>query len=438
MLQNAHRRVYSSAVNALVYVLPARVYSEKGQRMKARLTESMIDRLAPQKRPFEIHDTRQPGLVLRVQPSGIKSFKVRWGRSRVVTFKPRYPSLQLDAARERARKALTEIDESGVPSGIRPKTVAGEVRTFEDFLDKRYADAIAHRRAHNATIAAIKSVFSDWLDKPLRSITAWDVERLKSARSKAGIAPATIARDLDRIRAALNVAVKHKLIDRNPVPDVSRPTFDNKRVRYLSADEEKALRKALSDREKERRRQRKNANARLKLRQLEPRPMWPDDGYTDHLMPLVLLTMNTGCRRSEVLGLTWENVSLERKQLTVTAATSKSERTRHIPLNAEALDVLTRWKKQGSGKGHVFPGLDGERMGHVNRSWGSIVEAAGLTNFRFHDLRHHFASRLAMSGVDLFSVQTLLGHSDSKLTQRYAHLSPGHLADAVARLGAKR
>ncbi len=186
--------------------------------MKARLTETMIERLAPQARPFEIHDTKQPGLVLRVQPSGIKAFKLRWGRSRVVTFAPRYPSLQLEDARERVRKALAEIDQSGVPSGIRPKITAGEVRTFEQFIDNRYAEAIAHRRAHKATIAAIKSVFKDWLDKPLRQITAWDVERIKSARGKAGIKPATIARDLDRIRAALNVAVKLGLIERNPVP----------------------------------------------------------------------------------------------------------------------------------------------------------------------------------------------------------------------------
>ncbi len=198
------------------------------------------------------------------------------------------------------------------------------------------------------------------------------------------------------------------------------------------------MRKALADREKERRRQRKSANARLRLRKLEPRPMWADNEFTDHLMPLVLLTMNTGCRRSEVLGLTWENVALERKQVTVTAITSKSQRARHIPLNAEALDVLTRWRKQGSGKGHVFAGLDGERMGHVNRSWGSLIEAAGITNFRLHDLRHHFASRLAMAGVNLFAIQTLLGHSDSKLTARYAHLAPEHLADAVAKLGSKR
>jgi integrase len=288
-------------------------------------------------------------------------------------------------------------------------------------------------------------VFKDWLKKPLRAISSWEVERLKAKRLKGDpekkikpVRPATVNRDLDRARAALNFAVKLGFIERNPVPDVKRLNVDNRRVRFLSADEEKALRKALADREKKRRRERKSANARLKLRHLEPRPVWPDHGFTDHVVPLVLLALNTGLRRGELLGLTWENVDLGREQLAIAASTSKSQRTRHLPLNAEALDVLTRWKKQGTGTGHVFRGLDGERMGHVNRSWGSLVEAAGLSNFRFHDLRHTFASKLVLNQVDLYTVQQLLGHSDSKLTQRYAHLSPGHLADAVAKLGAKR
>jgi integrase len=402
--------------------------------MKARLTERMIERQTPQPHPYEIHDTKQPGLVLRVQSSGVKSFKLRYGRNGVLTFKPRYPSLGLDAARELSKVKIGEIAERGAPSGLRPKGTG----TFESFLDDYYAPAIADRKAHAATIAAIRSVFKEWLSKPLRSISYLDVERLKAARLKARIAPATINRDLDRARAALNMALKIKLIDSNPVPDVKRFKIANDRDRHLSVDEEKALRKALADREKKRRRERKSANARLALRKLEPRPVWPDDGFTDHLTPLVLLAMNTGLRRGELLGLTWARVDLERKQLNVSAIIAKTEKPRHIPLNAEALDVLQRWKKQGKGEGHVFPGLDGERMGHINRSWNGIAEAAGLTDFRFHDLRHSFASRLAMSGVDLYSVQKLLGHSDSKLTQRYAHLSPDHLADAVAKLAAKR
>jgi integrase len=408
---------------------------------KERLTARLIESLKPSNKPYEIRDRAQPGLILRVQPSGFKAFIVRWGQSGRVTLKPAWPSTQLDAARAKARQALVDVDKTGQPSNYKPKAGSGatvEIKTFSNFLTKRYAAMIADRKAHAATMANLETAFDDLLRKPLHAISSWDIEKFKSRRLNQGKAPATVNRDLDRMRAALNAAVKLGLIERNPVVSVTRCKVDNKRVRFLSADEEKRLRKALLDREKERRRQRKSANSRLKQRKLEPRPMWPDDGFTDHLAPLVLLALNSGLRRGELLGLTWENVDLERKQLTVAASTSKSQRTRHLPLNTEALDVLTKWKKQGAGTGLVFRNADGEQFTHTKRSWESLVEAAELKNFRFHDLRHHFASRLAMSGVDLYAVQQLLGHSDSSLTQRYAHLSPGHLADAVAKLERKR
>jgi integrase len=107
---------------------------------------------------------------------------------------------------------------------------------------------------------------------------------------------------------------------------------------------------------------------------------------------------------------------------------------RYLPLNAEVAEVLTRWKRQGTGTGPVFPGASGRGLTHTNRSWARLVELAELSDFRFHDLRHHFASRLAMSGVDLYTVKELLGHSDFALTQRYAHLSDEHKADAVEKL----
>lgn len=408
--------------------------------MRTKLTANVIERAIPRGRPFEIHDAGQPGLILRVQPSGIKSFVVQWARGRRVTLKPRFPSLTLERARAQAREALTEADKKGAPSAWKPKrgsSSAPEVRTFGDFIDKRYAAMIAHRKAHEATIANIKAQFGELLDKPLGSINSWQIEKFKAARLKAGTMPATINRDLDRIRAALNAAVKLGLIASNPVPSVDRLQVDNRVVRWLSAEEEKRLRKAMLSRERERRKQRKTANTRRAQRHEEPLPLWDAADYTDHVVPLVLLAMNTGLRRGELLGLTWECVDLKRRQLSVASHTAKSGKTRYVPLNAEALDVLTRWKAQGSGTGFVFPSASGERLGHTKRSWANLLKAAKIEGFRFHDLRHHFASRLAMSGVDLYTVQTLLGHSDSQLTSRYAHLAPEHNLAAVEKLTVK-
>jgi integrase len=155
-------------------------------------------------------------------------------------------------------------------------------------------------------------------------------------------------------------------------------------------------------------------------------------------MPLVLLAMNTGLRRGELLALTWEQVNLDNRHLTIAAHTAKSGKVRHVPLNAEALYVLTRWKKQGDGVGLVFRNANGKEFTHTKRSWESVLKAADVRKFRFHDLRHHFASRLAMSGVDLYTVKELLGHSDFALTSRYAHLTPEHNLAAVEKLVPKK
>jgi integrase len=352
----------------------------------------------------------------------------------------------------RAREALIQADKERKPVAWRPKKKPGdapvEIKNFGDFLTKWYAPKILDKRAHEATIQNLKAQFCpseksekfsgvDLSNRALRLITEDDIDKFKEQRLKAGISPVTINRDLDRLRAALRMAVERKLLD--SAPTIRHLKVDKDlRVRFLTPDEEKRLRKALLDRERLRRRQRKTANTRLRERQEKERHQWAANEFTDHVMPIVLVAWNTGLRRGSLLGLTWEAVDLERRQIMVSATTSKSRKTQYLPLNAEALDVLARWKRQGSGTGPVFPGVDGEQLGHTKRSWDGLVKAAGLSDFRFHDLRHNFASQLTMKGENLRTVQTLLGHADSKMTERYAHLAPEHLQAAVAKLGAKK
>ncbi|MGC4012273.1 MAG: site-specific integrase [Pseudomonas sp.] len=123
--------------------------------------------------------------------------------------------------------------------------------------------------------------------------------------------------------------------------------------------------------------------------------------------------------------------------MTITAGNAKSRKARHLPLNAEARDVLTRWKKRAAKDARlVFPSpKTGGRMDNINSSWEEVCSQAQLADFHFHDLRHTFASRLVMAGVDLNTVRELLGHSDIRMTLRYAHLAPDKLAEAVNRLG---
>jgi integrase len=97
--------------------------------------------------------------------------------------------------------------------------------------------------------------------------------------------------------------------------------------------------------------------------------------------------------------------------------------------------VLHGWRDQASdNEGLVFPGRNGGALNNVRRSWEGALRVAGIKRFRWHDLRHTFASKLVMAGVDLNTVRELLGHSDYKMTQRYSHLAPEHKAAAVAKL----
>ncbi len=150
------------------------------------------------------------------------------------------------------------------------------------------------------------------------------------------------------------------------------------------------------------------------------------------MKPLVLLSVNTGLRRGELFDLHWSNVDLDWRILTVTGATAKSKRTRHVPLNREATLVLQGWRAQsGASEGLVFSNDAGQRFNRVNFSWRRLLKDASIAAFRWHDMRHHFASRLVMGGVDLNTVRELLGHSDYARTLRYAHLAPEHKLKAV-------
>jgi integrase len=153
------------------------------------------------------------------------------------------------------------------------------------------------------------------------------------------------------------------------------------------------------------------------------------------LEPIVLLAMNTGMRRGEILSLRWENVSFDTKTLTVQFEHAKSGKTRHIPLNGEALRTLQNWQTDTGDTGIVFKGQNGNAMTDVGKGWEKLLDDAGITNFRFHDLRHHFASKLVMASVDLNTVRELLGHGDLAMTLRYAHLAPEHKAAAVNLIG---
>jgi integrase len=140
-------------------------------------------------------------------------------------------------------------------------------------------------------------------------------------------------------------------------------------------------------------------------------------------------------RQNEILSLTWKDVDFKNRQIHV--CTSKNGEGRYIPINQALLDYLKEASRHSNGP-HVFCNPDGKphtRFGYIRTAFKKAVEEALGRDFHFHDLRHTFASNLVMEGVDLRTVGQLLGHrSGYKMTERYAHLSPQHMLDAVNKL----
>jgi integrase len=136
-------------------------------------------------------------------------------------------------------------------------------------------------------------------------------------------------------------------------------------------------------------------------------------------------------RRGELFDLKWSAVNFDTKTITVAGDTTKTSDTRYIPMNKEVMSVLEDWKKQAGTSRYTFPSQGGGRLEDVKSAWLKLLERAKINGFRWHDMRHDFASRLVMAGVPLNTVRDLLGHADIKMTLRYAHLAPGTKAAAV-------
>ena len=283
------------------------------------------------------------------------------------------------------------------------------------------------------SVARVQAVWKSLLTKRVADITAGDVDRFRNKRLNAGVAPATVNRDVAALSGVFAHWVENNKSAAHPLAglDVLK-VADDEIIRYLTPDEATQLRRALADRDVKAAMDRQSANEWRVERGYELLPKII--GYCDHLTPMVLLSLNTGMRQGELFSVAWEHVDLRHKTISVLASHSKGNTTRTIPLNGEALEVLTAIRPDEA-KGLVFKSpITGGRFNNVKKAWAEITKAAKVPDLRWHDLRHDFASQLVMRGVALFTVQKLLGHANSKMTQRYAKLAPGTLADAVDKL----
>lgn len=401
--------------------------------MQAMIGNRLVSSLGPRAKLYEVRDTKLTGFILRVYPSGKMMYVCQYARGKRINIGSA-DTLKPAQARDKAKEILADVLKGYNPQEAKRKAKA---HTLESYILDVYEPWVkTHHKDGDATIKRLKANFFPILGKvKLGDITPWNVEKWRSERLRAGTRAATVNRDLNPLKAALSRAVDWGLLEDNPLSRIkSMKTDGHSVIRFLSDEEEERLRDALRAREERIRLERDSANAWRKVRGYKLLPDLKRLPFADYLNPLVILTANTGLRRGEVFNLRWNDVDFNRAMLTVRGAGAKTGQTRHIPLNEEAYSVLFKWKTNIKDSELVFPGKDGKRLDNVNSSWRKLLRGANIDNFRFHDLRHHFASRLVMAGVDLNTVRELLGHSDIKMTLRYAHLAPEVKANAVARL----
>jgi len=383
----------------------------------------------PTKKPFEIYDSRLIGFTLRVQPRGVRSYYARFSRNRRAAI-GQAGMIEPDEARERCQKVL-----GNVAHGRHPLHGLGGTDgiTLGMFIADTYTTWVNASRPRTAadTLEKLYRHFRTWYPEPLTAITVEPVEAWKARRLNEGRSHSTVLRDLFTLSSVLRRAVKAGELTENPVRRVDKPRVDRRgKVRFLDQAEESRLRNALMERDFEMQNHRTCGNNR---RQTRHEPMLPPlTHFGDHLTPAVLLSMNTGLRRGEVVKLRWGSVDFNRRLLTVEGRNAKNRQTRHVPLNDEAVSVLRRWREQSGTGARVFDVATG-----FQTAWEKVLKRARITNFRWHDLRHHFASRLVQHGVPLNTVRDLLGHSSIGMSLRYAHLAPDQRREAVAKLNEK-
>jgi integrase len=393
----------------------------------AKLLSNKVSQAA--KKPFEIYDNRLAGFTLRVQPTGIRSYYARFGRSRRIAL-GKVGALLPDEARERCQKVLGNVAHGRHPlhglSGV-------EGLTLGQFIDESYAPWATANRSRTATntLEKLNRLFGTWFSEPLTAITIERIESWKIRRVNAGCSGTTLLRDMFTLSSVLSRAVKLGKLAENPIRKVEKPRIDRRpKIRFLDEQEESRLRAELNSRDAKMREARESANAWRQERKKEVLPSLTHFG--DHLTPAILLSMNTGLRRGELLALRWDCIDFNRRTLTVEGGTAKNRQTRHVFLNAEATRALTQWREQTQAEKRVFEVSTG-----FKKAWAPLLKRAAITKFRWHDLRHHFASRLVQAGVPLNTVRDLLGHGSVAMSLRYAHLAPDQRREAVAKLDEK-
>jgi integrase len=275
-----------------------------------------------------------------------------------------------------------------------------EERTFNDLMERYMREHSKPKKKSwlrdEISISHLKPFFGS---STLQEIRPEMISKYKTKRYAENARPATINRELALAKHASNLGLKEwGWCKSNPFSMVKMEKENNARDRILSYEEEERL--------------------------LNVCPKWLND--------IVTFALNTGARMGEILELAWKDVDLFRRVVVIYQG--KTGHTKTMPLTLTALEILkAKAKVRHLHSNLVFPSQSGTRISNRNleRAFANALKKVKVEGLRFHDLRHTFASRLAMAGKDLYLIQRLLGHREPRMVQRYAHHSIESLRNGI-------
>lgn len=360
----------------------------------------------PGRQKIDYYDETVTGFILEVRATGSKTYGLRYkdshGRQRQFKLGSS-ADLTFEKAKREAIKVRSRVVVGENPAEVRE--ITRRIPTVAELAD-RYLDYVrTYKRSADIDARYLKHhVLPRFGKLALDEVKQTEVmEWLDNKVKIDGYAQATVNRWQVILGHMFRMAKKWGMPGsaRNPLEGVQQKPCNNEVERFLTAEETRRLQEAVEA----------SSNTQLKY--------------------IVALLLLTGCRKRELLDAKWEEFQLDRQMWRIPMQRAKTSKTRHVPLSKAAMDVLAqvpRW----DGCPYVVPNPETlQPFWSVFHCWDKARKAAGLADVRMHDLRHSCASNLVNSGQSLYVVGTILGHAQTKTTQRYAHLSTDTLLAAA-------